>query len=146
MNILPLPCWVVVVTTILTIAGGIAATVWFFMDDMKLARMKSGLCMLLGFGIGISCLIWLIIAGNQREIDYTEVLEVKVVTFPSGKSAQMFYADGKNINANEHFGGIVPEDSVVERVVYKKEYCGIYYRDLNTRSSLKDTYRIVKKK
>jgi len=144
MNILPLPCWVVVVSLLLMIVGGIASTVWFFFDDAKITRIKSGPLMGLTILSVISLIVWLVYAGNQVEVDYTEELEVKVVVFPSGKTAQMFYADGKNINANEYFGGIVPEDSMVERAVYKKTYSGIYYTE--PRSALKDTYRIVKKK
>lgn len=136
------PCWAVVVSLIVCVGLTIANAVWFFNAGIILYDFVwTALC---GFA-AIYLIVWLWRASSMVEVDYTENCEVKVVTYPDGKQAQMFTANGRNYNANLIFGCLIPEGAVVERVVYKKSYLGIYYSDLDMRKALQDTYRIVDK-
>jgi len=142
-TMLPVPLWSVIVMLLISVATSLSFLVWTLLTEETFKRWFSVPLGLMSMIVLILLVVWLSIASNAKELAYTEDCEVKVVAFPDGHSAQMFYAANDNHNANQMFSGIVPDDHVVRRYVYKKEYHGIYFTQ--PRQWLRDNYRIVKK-
>src|SRR5688572_13802915 len=142
-NVLPLPLWGIVLMLIGSIIAVLFFAAWSIFAEKPWHRVFAVPGGIVSISILIALIVWLTTACGGREVDHTQDCEIKIVTFPDGKSAQMFYAANVNHNANEMFNGIVPDDCVVRRYVYKREYSGIYFTA--QRDWLQDTYRIVKK-
>lgn len=139
----PVSLWVVVLTMFGTSIASIALVIYSFLPAKPWHRILTIPASLMASALLIALCVWVYQASSEREIDFTQDCEVKLVTYPSGETVQMFYANDTNHNANRMFQRIVPEDSLVRRFVYKRAYHNIYFSD--SRDFLADTYSIVKK-
>ena len=97
-------------------------------------------------GVALAFIIWIIAANNQPvEVASEEKLDIKPVTYPNGRVVQMFSCDGTNYNANEMFRSAPPAGSYVRRLIYKRDYVGVYFpvSGGGSKSSLNDGFFLV---
>ncbi len=62
------------------------------------------------------------------------------ITYPSGKTVQMFYANGSDHDLNQMFGGIAPEGSYVVYRTFSTTAAGVKF---SHPTSTSDLYRLV---
>lgn len=94
----------------------------------------------------VTLVVWWVYSVNMpKEVDKVDFYEVKSVTFPDGKTVQMFTEDGQHRNANLMFSQVISDGMIVERTTYKKVYFGLYYGDEKISPGLRPTYKLTKK-
>lgn len=97
-------------------------------------------------GVALTFIVWCIYANNRpAEVASEERLEIKPVTYPNGRVVQMFSCEGTNYNANEMFRSAPPAGSYVRRLIYKRDYAGVYFpvSGGGSKSSLNDGFFLV---
>ncbi len=107
----------------------------FGLTETALGLLINGICFIvLTFGL----LIWLLISSiSPLEVESVEYYTPVLVTFDNGTKAQVIMVEKATINITMIFHVMIPENKIVKRTIWKKNYCGITYV-INPKISLVD--------